>query len=43
MIITIKIPQTIKPRWGEINTTPSGLGNGLFIHFYNPNTPSGLK
>jgi hypothetical protein len=34
---------TTKPRRGEIDTTPSGLGYRFLTHCYNPNTPAGLK
>lgn len=43
MIITNKISLIVEPRRGEINATLSGLGNRSIIHFYNLNTPLGLK
>jgi hypothetical protein len=43
MIIKMHITTTIKPRRGEIDATPSGLGYRFLTHCYNPNTPSGLK
>jgi hypothetical protein len=42
LLLKMEIYENIKPRRGEIDATPSGLGNGLFIPLYNPNTPSGL-
>jgi hypothetical protein len=43
MIIIMAQYYTTKPRRGEIDATPSGLGYGFLTHCYNPNTPSGLK
>jgi hypothetical protein len=39
----MNIPQNKKPRRGEIDATPSGLGYRFLTDCYNPNTPAGLK
>jgi hypothetical protein len=43
MIITMKQHDKIKPRRGEINGTPAGLGDMPDVDFYNRYTPTGLK